>query len=161
MHRTTTTATLLVSAAVSALSGCVTVERPPAPGPAAATTTPLSVARPDGSAGHPAVQAPAREALEHIGNPRHSATPAEPAQAPSAGAPPGKRQPPAPAHSPSPAPAHAAPRHPRPAPPPRAQLPGPKHALPPNADLCALGRQYGGWKPDSPETRICHQTYNH
>ncbi|MFI1291867.1 hypothetical protein ACIQCF_22655 [Streptomyces sp. NPDC088353] len=160
MHRTTTTATLLVSAAVSALSGCVTVERPPAPGPAAATTA-LSVPRPDGSAGHPAVQAPAREALEHIGDPRHSATPAEPAQAPSAEAPPGKRQPPAPAHSPSRAPAHAAPRHPRPASPPRTQLPGPKHALPPNADLCALGRQYGGWKPDSPETRICRQTYNH
>ncbi|MFB7114623.1 hypothetical protein [Streptomyces sp. NPDC056291] len=159
MHRTTTTATLLVSVAVSALSGCVTVERPPASGPAAATT-PLSVPRPDGSAGHPAVQAPAREALERVGNPNHSATPAGPAQAPSAGAPPGERKPPAPAHSPSRAPAHAAPRHPRPASPPRAQLPGTKHALPPNADVCALGRHYGGWKPNSPESRICRQTYN-
>ncbi|MFB7460482.1 hypothetical protein [Streptomyces sp. NPDC056188] len=159
MHRTTTTATLLVSVAVSALSGCVTVQRPPAPGPAAATT-PLSVPSPDGKAGHPAVQAPAREALERIGDPRHSSTPATPPRVPSEAAPPGKRQPPAPAHSPARPPAHAAPRHPRPASPPRAHHPGAKHALPPNTDFCALGRQYGGWKPDSPETRICHQTYD-
>ncbi|MFI9601065.1 hypothetical protein ACWEQ7_32245 [Streptomyces sp. NPDC004069] len=159
MHRTTTTATLLVSVAVSALSGCVTVQRPPAPGPAAATT-PVSGTRPDGSAGHPAVQAPAREALERIGDPRHSPAPATPSREPSAPAPPDKAQPPSPAHSPDRPPAHAAPRHPRPAYPPRAQPPGAHHALPPNADLCALGRKYGGWKPDSPETRICRQTYH-
>ncbi|MFF4760992.1 hypothetical protein [Streptomyces sp. NPDC001292] len=159
MHRTTTTATLLVSVAVAALSGCVTVQRPPAPGPAAATT-PLSVPLPDGNAGHPAVQAPAREALEHIGDPHHSPTPTTPTRAPSAAAPPGKRQPSSPAHPPGRAPAHAAPRHPRHTAPPRAPLPGTKHALPPNADLCALGRQYGGWKPDSPEARFCRQAYH-
>ncbi|MBO4257954.1 hypothetical protein GRC12_29375, partial [Streptomyces griseorubiginosus] len=31
VHRTTTTATLLVTVAVMALSGCVTVQRPPLP----------------------------------------------------------------------------------------------------------------------------------
>jgi hypothetical protein len=29
------------------------------------------------------------------------------------------------------------------------------------SDVCALGRQYGGWRPDSAQARICHQTYGH
>jgi hypothetical protein len=28
-----------------------------------------------------------------------------------------------------------------------------------NADVCALGRKYGGWKPDSPEAVICKGAY--
>ncbi len=27
------------------------------------------------------------------------------------------------------------------------------------ADLCALGRQYGGWRPGSREAAICEETY--
>ncbi|MFI2426576.1 hypothetical protein ACH5A7_21185 [Streptomyces sp. NPDC018955] len=26
-------------------------------------------------------------------------------------------------------------------------------------DVCALGRQYGGWRPDSPEATICEEAY--
>lgn len=28
-----------------------------------------------------------------------------------------------------------------------------------NPDLCALGRTYGGWRADSPESAICEQAY--
>ncbi|MEW1685695.1 hypothetical protein [Streptomyces sp. NPDC093594] len=28
-----------------------------------------------------------------------------------------------------------------------------------NADVCALGREYGGWPADSPQARICQDTY--
>ncbi|MGV9572128.1 hypothetical protein ACWDRX_22415, partial [Streptomyces nigra] len=28
-----------------------------------------------------------------------------------------------------------------------------------NADVCALGRKYGGWRADSQEARICDQAY--
>lgn len=31
--------------------------------------------------------------------------------------------------------------------------------VPKNADVCALGRRYGGWRPDSPEASICRDTY--
>ncbi|MET9745443.1 hypothetical protein ABZZ92_07015 [Streptomyces ardesiacus] len=27
------------------------------------------------------------------------------------------------------------------------------------ADVCSLGKQYGGWRPGSPEARICEQAY--
>ncbi|MFE9292841.1 hypothetical protein [Streptomyces niveus] len=27
------------------------------------------------------------------------------------------------------------------------------------AGLCALGTEYGGWAPGSPESRICEKTY--
>ncbi|MEU6251978.1 hypothetical protein [Streptomyces sp. NPDC047043] len=35
----------------------------------------------------------------------------------------------------------------------------PKGSVPKTADVCALGRQYGGWRADSPEAVICEQTY--
>ena len=28
-----------------------------------------------------------------------------------------------------------------------------------SSDVCALGKKYGGWRPDSPESKICDQTY--
>ncbi|MER5826255.1 hypothetical protein ABT086_29330, partial [Streptomyces mirabilis] len=61
MHRTTTAATLLVTMATAALSGCVTVQRPPAPTLPTAPTAPSrpSPPRPDGKAGPQIVQAPA------------------------------------------------------------------------------------------------------
>ncbi|MEV0244616.1 hypothetical protein AB0I06_32545 [Streptomyces sp. NPDC050674] len=32
-------------------------------------------------------------------------------------------------------------------------------SVPDNADVCALGRRYGGWRADSPEATICRDTY--
>ncbi|MFJ9567440.1 hypothetical protein ACIRQQ_46360 [Streptomyces fuscichromogenes] len=140
MHRTTTTAALLVTVAVSALAGCVTVQRP-----AAGTAVP----RQDGRAEPRVVQAPAKEALEMVGPPRRSAP-----AVPHAPAPPHPHRPPA-------APRATAPHH-HPSHrshPPQAGLPGLAHSVPKPPDVCALGRQYGGWAPNSPETRACEQTY--
>ncbi|MBW8794957.1 MAG: hypothetical protein JF597_15510 [Streptomyces sp.] len=155
MHRTTTTAALLVTVTFSALSGCVTVQHPAAPGPPPGTAPSLpSVPRPDGSAEPRVVQAPVKEALEMVGpsRPAHRAAPAAPhapVPAPPAG-------PPAPA-----APRTATPHRPavRRSHPPQADLPGLPRSAPKAPDVCALGKQYGGWAPDSPQARICEQTY--
>ncbi|MFF4253500.1 hypothetical protein ACFY1L_20065 [Streptomyces sp. NPDC001663] len=166
MHRTTTTATLLVTAAVTALSGCVTVQRPPVPGPPTAAPSRESVPRPDGSADPRVVQAPAREALEMI-EPSGRAQPDTPephrsaATAPSPGRP-GRPDRPHGPHGPH-GPHKQSPAHP-PHPHPHAKIPEvsqslPKGSVPKNADVCALGRQYGGWRADSPEAVICQQTY--
>lgn len=158
VHRTTTTATLLVTVAVSALSGCVTVQRPPAPAPPAAPTQ-ASVPRPDGSAEPQIVQAPAREALELIDPPHHPKpathpphhTPAPPKQASQAPVPVPRSHP-----RPHPHP-HPKPPHPRQ---PSADIPDVVKSVPKNtSDVCALGRKYGGWKSDSPQSIICGQTY--
>ncbi|MGW7257996.1 hypothetical protein [Streptomyces sp. NPDC054834] len=157
MHRTTTTAALLATVAVSALSGCVTVQRPLAPGPPPGTApSQTSVARPDGSTRPRVVQAPAREALEMVGPSRRPGHPATPApHRPVVSAVP--RQPP---------PQVTRPRPPRKPPEqPRVKIPGaskyvPK-SVPENPDVCALGKQYGGWRPDSPQAVICDQTYGH
>ncbi|MEU5591340.1 hypothetical protein [Streptomyces sp. NPDC020298] len=154
MHRTTTTAALLVTVAVSALSGCVTVQRPPAPGPPPGTSpSRTSAPRPDGSTWPRDVQGPAREALEMVGPSRR---PGRPAAHPPA-APPVPRQP---------EPRVARPRPPRmPLEQPRVRIPGASKSVPKsvpnNADVCALGRQYGGWRPDSPQAVICDQAYGH
>ncbi|MEU9975141.1 hypothetical protein [Streptomyces sp. NPDC051014] len=155
MHRTTTTAALLVTVTVAALSGCVTVQRPAAPGPPPGSA-PLqpSVPRPDGSAEPRVVQAPAKEALEMVGpsHPAHRAAPASPRTA----------APPPPAHPHSAAPRAAAPQ---PQPRPRRihgsqhEAPGLSGPVPKAPDVCSLGRQYGGWPQDSPQARICDQTY--
>ncbi|MDO0931385.1 hypothetical protein QQY66_06690 [Streptomyces sp. DG2A-72] len=150
MHRTSTTATLLVTVAVSALSGCVTVQLPPASGPSAPPSRAVP-ALPDDSAEPQIVQAPAREALERMGPPR------EPAPTASV------RRPPPPAQTPEKA-APSRPRPPRPAPRtpeapqrPRAEV---TQTVPSDlGDVCDLGRQYGGWPQDSPQSRICEQTY--
>ncbi|UXY18558.1 hypothetical protein N8I84_07325 [Streptomyces cynarae] len=147
MHRTTTTATLLVSVAVSALAGCVTVQRPPNPGPPPASSRPSSP-RPDGSGEPRVVQAPAREALEMVGpSPRPSPPPAAPEHATR--------------------PAQAAPHRTAAATPPQQTRPAPhvevppavSNAFPKDTGVCALGRRYGGWQPDSPEATICRDTY--
>ncbi|RSN34774.1 hypothetical protein DMH12_38385, partial [Streptomyces sp. WAC 04229] len=64
VHRTRTTATLLVTLAVASLTGCTTVHGPGAADPASAGS---QAPRPDGPAEPRVVQAPAREALEMIG----------------------------------------------------------------------------------------------
>ncbi|MFI5677648.1 hypothetical protein [Streptomyces cellulosae] len=162
MHRTTTTATLLVTVAVSALAGCVTVQRPPTPGPPTAPSRP-SAPRPDGPAEPQVVQAPAREALEMIGPSRRPkpAAPPSTAAVPPAPAPP-RQQPPRthparPAHPARPEHRHPdAGQHRRP----RVDTPDVPGTIPRNQqDVCALGKKYGGWRADSPEAMICDQTY--
>lgn len=160
VHRTTTTATLLVTVAVSALSGCVTVQRPAAPA-LPAVPSHASVPRPDGSAEPQVVQAPAREALELI-NPSHHPKPAThpphhaPAPPPPAAQAPVPRSPQHPHPYPHPHP-HPKPHHPRQ---PGADIPDVVKSVPKNTqDVCALGKKYGGWQSDSPQSIICGQTY--
>ncbi|MFI5687010.1 hypothetical protein [Streptomyces sp. NPDC051636] len=155
MHRTTTTAALLATVAVSALSGCVTVQHPPTPGPPPGTAPPqASAPRPDGSARPRDVQAPAREALDRAGPSRHPEHPATTAPRRPA-APPVPRQPSPPAARPRPRP------HRKPPEQPRVVIPEVPQSPPRNSDVCALGKQYGGWRPDSPEATICDRTYGH
>ncbi|MFI6376828.1 hypothetical protein [Streptomyces sp. NPDC050546] len=165
MHRTTTTATLLVTVAVSALSGCVTVQDPPVPGPPAAPSRP-PVPRPE----EQVVQAPAREALELIEGSRRpeptasasrAATP--PAASPEQGRPPsGTREArPRPVRPERRAPAPRGPQRPPAGLPdvPESVRQDVQQNVPKNADVCALGKRYGGWRPDSPEATICRDTY--
>ncbi|MEU6419401.1 hypothetical protein [Streptomyces spiralis] len=170
MHRTTTTATLLVTVAVAALTGCVTVQRPPVSGPAATPSPPLAP-RPDGSAAPRQVQAPPQEALERVGTPgsphptAQQDTPAHPPAPPHASAAPEPPDPqPQPRKPRSPArhhfhERHPGPRHQHPPRTPHAEGPSGTHSAPRDPGVCALGKQYGGWRPDSPEARICGQTY--
>ncbi|OIJ85931.1 hypothetical protein BIV25_42595 [Streptomyces sp. MUSC 14] len=156
MHRTTTTAALLVTVALSALSGCVTVPRPATPAPPPDTVPALPTApRPDGSVAPRVIQAPAQQALEMAGAPRR----------------PKHRKPAAPRHTAEAAPTAPRPRAAEPAPPrprahrehpyrsPRTDTPGFSGPAPQTPDVCALGREYGGWQGDSPAARICEQTY--
>ncbi|MEU0074406.1 hypothetical protein ABZ027_33440 [Streptomyces sp. NPDC006332] len=165
MHRTTTTATLLVTVAVSALAGCVTVQRPPVSGPPAVPARPAAP-RPDGREQPQVVQAPAREALEMIGPSRRPEPAAPPSTAPARTP---QEQPPRtrpvrparpePRH---PDPGHLRPRHPAVGQPraPRVEIPDVPRTVPQGPqDVCALGKKYGGWQPGSPESTICQQTY--
>lgn len=68
MHRTTNTATLLITVAVSALSGCVTIQHPPAPGAPTPSSRP-SARHPEVESDQHLVQAPAQEALDRVGPP--------------------------------------------------------------------------------------------
>ncbi|MEU2713056.1 hypothetical protein [Streptomyces sp. NPDC007205] len=157
MHRTTTTAVLLATVAVSALSGCVTVQRPASPAPPRDTAPSLPTApRPDGSAEPRVVQAPAQEALEMTGpshHPKHPgpATPQRRAE----GAPVPHRPAAAP---PAPPRRRARPEHHR-----RSHTADPNlpTSVPETPDVCALGRKYGGWRTDSPESVICDRAYGH
>ncbi|MFI1357825.1 hypothetical protein ACH4TV_30205 [Streptomyces sp. NPDC020898] len=164
MHRTTTTATLLVTVAVSALSGCVTIQHPPAPGPSPAPSVPSvpsrpSVPLPGGRAEPQIVQAPALEALELIGPDRR------PPKAPSEPHRPAASAPPAPSTAaPEPSPRRNRPKQRPPKPerrhtPPRVELPEVSRPVRENTDVCALGEKYGGWGKDSPQTVICKETY--
>ncbi|MER5435322.1 hypothetical protein [Streptomyces sp. NPDC002588] len=161
MHRTTTTATLLLTMALSALSGCVTVQRPPVPGPPAAVPSPASGPRPEGQAELQVVQAPAREALEMVGTPRTGeATTLRKRRQPPAAAAPAERPPSSRTHPrrqhTHPWPAHSQPRrHHRPP----VEIPEVAAEVRRDTDVCALGRQYGAWRSDSPQSVICEQTY--
>lgn len=155
VHRTTTTATLLVTVALSALSGCVSVQRPPVPAPAAPGPSQPPVPRPEGRAGTQIVQAPAREALEMVEpsrkqEPRTSAQRPRTAEEPPDGRPPSTRTGP---HE------RAAGPQPRRNARPRVEIPDVEAEVRGNADVCALGEKYGGWRGDSPQSTICEQAY--
>ncbi|MCT7355209.1 hypothetical protein N4P33_24085 [Streptomyces sp. 15-116A] len=161
VHRTTTAATLLVTVAVSALTGCVTVQRPLAPGPPPAPSQP-PVPRPDGQAETQIVQAPAREALEMVDPSRPTETPAA--------SPSHRATPTAPAPQDTPRPGDRGSR-PRPTTPDRTGTPrrppvdlsavpdSVRRDLRSTPDVCGLGRRYGGWRADSPEATICKDAY--
>ncbi|MFF3334942.1 hypothetical protein ACFYWX_36295 [Streptomyces sp. NPDC002888] len=172
MHRTTTTATLLVTVAVSALAGCVTIQQPPAPvqpsAPARPSVPPQPVVPPPAPESQPQiVQAPAREALEMVGPPRRTEpTPPDPAEAPAAPHhPPSHRAHPHPKQHhdqhPHPHPQPRGPHHPEQHrhPRPRTEIPDVSKPAPKDSDVCSLGRKYGGWRQGSQEATICDQTY--
>ncbi|MCX4678712.1 hypothetical protein OG413_25965 [Streptomyces sp. NBC_01433] len=151
MHRTRITAKILVGVAVTAVSGCVSVEPsaelPPRPG----------VGRPVQDVAPQIMQPPAREALEALPDPTPSPSAAAPPSDASTGAPPGTPR--------------VAPRQREAADPPgqRAPLQLPRVPRPEpravprtpatGAGVCALGRGYGGWPAGSPQSTICQQTY--
>jgi hypothetical protein len=131
-----------------------------------------SAPEPEGAAETPIVQAPAREALllieEASRSPEAAVSATRPAAPPVASRQPGTPQPGH--HDVRPRPAR--PEHPEPSP----RRPQRSHAdvrdvseaarqnveksVPGNnADVCALGRRYGGWRADSPEATICRDTY--
>ncbi|MEU0218049.1 hypothetical protein ABZ281_24390 [Streptomyces sp. NPDC006265] len=171
MHRTTTTATLLVTVAVSALSGCTTVPHPSAPAPSTAPSRP-SAPQPEGEAETQIAQAPAREALQLIEEASHRPKPAasasRPAPTPAAVSPEHSTSQPG-HHDARPRPAR--PKHPEPAPhgPQRSHLRAPdmsesvrqdvRRRVRDSSDVCALGKRYGEWRADSPEVTICRDTY--
>ena len=158
VHRTTTTATLLVTVAVSALTGCVTVQRPPASGPPTAAPSKPAAPHPDDEREPQIVQAPAREALEMIG-PSGRAEPKTPEQPrPSATASAERQTAPRSHQRSRPRAEHPESWHRQQ---PRVEVSDASKAVPKNADVCALGRKYGGWQADSPEAVICRQTYGH
>ncbi|MFJ8467887.1 hypothetical protein [Streptomyces swartbergensis] len=114
------------------------------------------------------MQAPAREALQHIEESRHPEPAASRTTTPPAASqertqsPSGTRDVrPRPARPERPEPAPRSPRRPH------TDLPGVSESVrqdvhenvPDNADVCALGRRYGGWRADSPEATICRDTY--
>ncbi|MEU8698217.1 hypothetical protein AB0C61_11155 [Streptomyces sp. NPDC048680] len=152
MHRTRTTVKLLVAVAVTALSGCVSVQPRPSAPPAPAADRPAQDLSPQ--IGRP----PVRDILEAVPDPKPSSTgtgrasAAPPAARPAV--PRGTPRAPQPRHLPGPA-------HPRP----RRAVPAvPVPALPApvtGTDVCALGRGYGHWPAGSPQSRICDRTYGH
>jgi hypothetical protein len=42
---------------------------------------------------------------------------------------------------------------------PRVEVPDVSRPVRENTDVCALGRKYGGWGKDSPQTVICKNAY--
>ncbi|GHA28463.1 lipoprotein [Streptomyces spiroverticillatus] len=165
---TRTAATLLVGVAVSAVSGCVSAGAgqpapPAAQSPAAQQPRPPQLPHLIGNGGDPEelVEAPVHEVLEA------ALLPSERAPEPAA-APPVPREPrhhadtDAPAQPPArraAAPESAPHKKPKPHHEPDRKKPALPKLPTSAADVCALGTGYGGWKPNSPEARICRETY--
>ncbi|TQK43191.1 hypothetical protein FBY35_4644 [Streptomyces sp. SLBN-118] len=128
------------------LTGCVTVEPPPAPPPSPppGSGLPAQVVEPQ------IAQEPAREALappsaEKTTPPAARADDAARGQGP---------LPPKPDHAEGPALPRGRPA--RPGTPARPVAPVPT-VVPPN--VCELSQDYGHWRPGSPEARICREVY--
>lgn len=176
MHPTRTTTTLLlgVACAVSAVSGCVSVNPAPARTavPPAAGVPPRHEPRGGPGAAPVAVRAPALEALESLES--LEAAPGRPARptastqahrsaqrtAPEASGGLHRAAPPVPdiPEPPGPGEPVTEPRggrgdHARPGAAAGRELLRELPVRP--ADVCALGRRHGRWHPDSPEARIC------
>ncbi|MFD9907277.1 hypothetical protein [Streptomyces sp. NPDC059063] len=172
MQRTTTTAVLLASVAVAAVSGCVSVERPgAAQGTGAAqgseSASPASPApRSAGRTPSDATQAPARERLqwpEPVGGHLREASPTPGGAGSGPSAPPRAAADDATGSVRDGAAGSVRPKRPHPAPQRHRPKPKPPQGPPPHArghvDLCALGRQHGRWRRDSPEAVICQEVY--
>jgi hypothetical protein len=140
VHRPKTTAKVLAGVAVWAVSGCVAVQPQPVPPPPSHSGRPAQAVEPQ------IVQRPAREVLAP---PPLTSPLAETAAPPSL-------PPPAARHVPNERPKSPPPK-PRTAEPPTLPSLRPLPALGP--DVCALGESYGRWRPGSPESRICQETY--
>ncbi|MEU1379705.1 hypothetical protein ABZ429_06535 [Streptomyces albidoflavus] len=152
VHRTRTAAALLATVAVTALSGCVTVDRPPGTG-SPTGRSPATAPTSAGEHAEPQIErSPARESLRRVGEEPTGTATRPPRPRPTKAAPPPRPATPAPPPParPDPAPAPAAPPAPRAKPP---------TAPPVNPGVCALGRQYGKWPPGSPQSRICEDAY--
>ncbi|WP_406458852.1 hypothetical protein OG782_04800 [Streptomyces sp. NBC_00876] len=136
---------LLAGVAVTALSGCVSVQPQPSAPAHPGSSRPAQDLAPQ--IGRP----PVRDTLEALPDPKPSPSAARRAAA----APPaaGRAAPQAPQQH-RPGPAHPQPR--------RAAPPAPVPVLPKpvtGADVCALGRGYGHWPAGSPQSRICDDAY--
>ncbi|MFI0009700.1 hypothetical protein [Streptomyces globisporus] len=157
MQRTRITAKLLVGLAVTAVSGCVSVApgTVPSPPPGPGATGPAEDVAPQ------IVQPPAREGLEVVPDPsRPPARPSSPAP-PAAGSP-AEARPAGPAGTARPPERADPPQRRAPDRAPRAPsvtVPAPTRVPGGGADVCALGRGYGGWPAGSPQARICSETY--
>ncbi|MFI6106588.1 hypothetical protein [Streptomyces sp. NPDC051310] len=154
MQRTRIPAKVLTAVAMAAAaSGCVSVQPPPGTGRVAPEAS-----RPVPDVAPQIVEGPAREALEAALPPATAAPPRPPAAKPGrtepgtgGGAPRDDDRPPRPPREPAPDR-------------PRERLPQVRPPAPPSVpvtvpDVCALGEDYGGWRPGSPESRICRGTY--
>ncbi|MCX4733513.1 hypothetical protein [Streptomyces sp. NBC_01363] len=149
MQRTRITVSLLVGVAVTALSGCVSVQPRPDVPPRPRASGPTQDLTPQ------IVLPPVHDSLEAAPAPGPSGS----ARRPSNGAPPPEtrrtaprvqRQPRYP-NAARPRPHRALPAVTAPAPAPQAPVAG--------TDVCALGRGYGHWPAGSPQSRICDDTY--
>ncbi|MFF4233054.1 hypothetical protein [Streptomyces sp. NPDC001820] len=145
MHRPRTTTKILTGMAVWAVSGCVAVNPQPVASPPSHGGSPAQAVEPQ------IVQRPARDILAP---PPLTSPSAESAARPTAPAP-------AAAHSPTgrpePRPQKSRPPVPRTAEPPA--LPSVRPLPADRPDVCALGESYGRWRPGSPESLICRETY--
>ncbi|MFE4372675.1 hypothetical protein ACFRMN_31460 [Streptomyces sp. NPDC056835] len=146
---------ILMGVAVTAVSGCVAVEPHPSPGPSPRPGTSSGIQGP--AAPRPLIiEAPAKEALEAVvpppapGAAPHSSAearpPAQDRSAPDRAS--GSARPPA-----APRPERRTQDHPQ------EQRHSAPSSTPAIRDVCALGERYGQWPKDSPQARICRDTY--
>ncbi|MFJ9032876.1 hypothetical protein ACIRQP_30980 [Streptomyces sp. NPDC102274] len=147
---------ILMGMAVTAVSGCVAVESHPSPGPAPHPGTSSGIEGP-GAPEPLIIEAPAKEALEAaVPPPAPEAAPRSSAEA----RPPAQDRPAGPDRTSG---SERPPATSRPERRPQDHPQGQRHSAPPSApavvDVCALGERYGKWPEDSPQARICHETY--